>query len=100
MNLFGKTPTFEVGKKTAFYSIPWYASVVVHEAVHARLYLNFSKQQPGKKVPIAIFNTPTIERRCIKKQIEAGKKIGLPRADIKYLESLDGSHADLERIDW
>lgn len=99
MNVFAKIPTFEVGETTAFYSLKWYASVMAHEACHSKTYFGYKKKYK-KRVPIKVYKSQKAELECIKFQIKVAKQIKLSILDIKYLESLDGSHAKLSKISW
>lgn len=99
MNLFAKTPTFEVSSKTAFKSLKWYASVIAHEAYHSKLYFEYNKKNK-KEVPREVYASQKAEIKCIRYQIKIGRKIGLSSADIKYIKSLDGSHSNLSQINW
>jgi len=99
MNLFAKIPTYEVSERTAFSSLKWYASTIAHEAYHSKLYFDYKNKHKGQ-VPRKVFASAEAELQCIKFQTKVAKRIGAPAADIKYLKSLDGSHAKLEKIDW
>lgn len=99
MNLWAKVPTYEVGKETAFYSLKWYASTIVHDAYHAKLYFDYKKKHKGA-VPAKIYKSQAAELKCLKVQISAAKKLKMPKADIDYLKSLDGGHAKLARVNW
>ena len=99
MNVFAKVPTYEVGKRTAFSPLKWYASTIAHDAYHSKLYFDYRSKHKGR-VPRQVFASPKAERKCIKFQIKVAEKIGASAADIKYLESLDGSHAKLAEISW
>ncbi len=99
MNVFAKVPAYEVGKQTAFSSLKWYASTIAHDAYHSKLYFDY-KNKHGGRVPRYVFASPEAEKKCIKLQIKVAKKIGASVVDIKYLKSLDGSHAKLKKIDW
>lgn len=99
MNVFAKVPTYEVGKRTAFSPLKWYASTIAHDAYHSKLYFDYRSKHKGR-VPRQVFASPKAERKCIKFQIKVAEKIGASAADIKYLESLGGSHAKLAEISW
>ena len=99
MNLFVKIPTYEVGSKTAYASLKWYASTIAHDAYHAKLYFDYKKNS-SRPVPLKIYNSKQAELLCIKYQIKVGKKIGLSKLDLDYLKTLDGSHAKLKKRDW
>ncbi len=99
MNMFAKLPTYEVGKQTAFSSLKWYASTITHDAYHSKLYFDYKTKHAGR-VPRKVFASQKAEQKCIKFQIKVAKKIGASAVDIKYLGSLEGSHAKLKKIDW
>jgi hypothetical protein len=71
-------------------SLAWYASVLVHEARHVRLYLIEGTHRSGK----AIFDA---EVDCNNVQLAALRKVGGSPREIAWLISLmDGQHPDVD----
>lgn len=99
MNLWAKVPTYEVGKETAFYSLKWYASTIVHDAYHAKLYFDYKRKHKGR-VPVKVYKSQAAELKCLKAQISIARKLNMSKADIDYLKSLDGSYAKLAQVNW
>ena len=99
MNVFARVPTYEVGIPTAFESLKWYASTIAHDAYHSKLYFDYKKKHK-RSVPRRVYAGVRAELICIKFQIKVGRKIGLAGSKIKYLKTLDGSHAKFRKITW
>jgi len=89
-------PTFYLSKKSAFYSITWCASDIVHDAHHSKLYLNYWKKYK-KQPPYSIYGGKKIELECFRRQISVSKKIGAPVSEIIHLERQEGTHYKLKR---
>jgi len=67
-------------------SLAWYASVLAHEAHHARLYRTEHKHREGD----AVF---TAEVDCIKVQLDVLKNVGGTESELAWLRSkLDGRY--------
>jgi len=70
-------PKFYAGNKTAFHSVEWYASAIVHDTHH--YYLHSTKK--------LIWTPKTAkkhEKLCIKEQIKFLKKAKAPKSWIEY----------------
>lgn len=71
-------------------SLAWYASVLAHEARHARLYQIERKHREGDAVFAA-------EVDCIKRQLDALRKVGGTERELAWLTSkLDGRYPDVD----
>jgi hypothetical protein len=71
-------------------SLAWYASVLVHETHHARLYKTEHKHRDGDAVFAA-------EIECINIQLAALKRVGGDEREIAWLTSkVDGHHPDVD----
>lgn len=68
---------FNVGKRTAFHSIEWYASCIVHDLHH--YYLNNVKKFLWEKI-----NFKKHEELCLKEQIRFLKRIKAPKSMIQH----------------
>lgn len=88
-------PRFTVGDSTAFYSVTWYASAIAHDATHSELYHQYYEKYGGE-VPDDVWTGVDVERFCIGYQTEVMKQIDGPQVEIDYLDSLDGTHCDLD----
>jgi hypothetical protein len=72
-------------------SLAWYASVLVHETHHARLFKTEHKHRDGDAVFAA-------EIECINLQLASLKRVGGNEREIEWLTSkLDGHHPDVDR---
>jgi hypothetical protein len=89
-------PTFYFSKKSAFYSITWCASDIVHDAHHSKLYLDYWKKYK-KQPPYSVYGGKKIELECFKHQILVSKQIGAPVSEIIHLERQKGTHYRLKR---
>lgn len=79
----GPTKTFFVGKITAFpdsdigFSIIWYASAIVHDAIHIEMYRRFKEADPKK--------IERYEKICCSFQEKCLKRLGASKRHFKYL---------------
>jgi hypothetical protein len=83
--------------KTAYYSTTWCAGSLVHEAHHAKLHLEYLKNNKTKiqrllKVPRKISAMQKEELECIKQKLIACKKMNAPKKEIDCLKKADGLH--------
>ena len=85
MNVFEEIPTAYMGKSHNKERIYWYASCIVHEAHHSKLY--FTALEEGRD-GIKEYAGHIAEMYCLTKQIETLKKIGSPREIIEYATTL------------
>jgi hypothetical protein len=81
--------TFRVGRRTWQAPLVWYASAIVHDAGHARLYrenrrrlLWFRYTSPGAWTGVEA------ERACLQLQLTALRDLDAGREMIRYVESL------------
>lgn len=88
-------PTFYFSKKSAFYSITWCASDIVHDAHHSKLYWDYWKKYK-KQPPYSVYCGKKIELECNKHQILVSKQIGAPVSEIIHLERQKGTHNRLK----
>lgn len=98
MKILAKPPTFNVGQKTAYYSLKWYACAIVHDAYHSKQYFDYQKKH--KKVPIPIYFSPKAELQAIKAELKVAKKLKLPKKDIDFKKLLDGSYIYWKKKNW
>ncbi|MBU0466234.1 MAG: hypothetical protein KJ718_02875 [Nanoarchaeota archaeon] len=71
---------FDVGAKTAYHSLEWYASTIIHDTHH--YYLHAIKKFPWKKE-----NITGHEKLCIKEQVRFLKKIKAQKKMIDYTKN-------------
>lgn len=91
-------PTFYLGRVSAFYSITWCASCIVHDAHHAKLYADNAK---GDKPPKpALYSGEKVERACIHRQIAVSRKIGAPEIELRHLRAQHGQHIRIKKQWW
>ena len=84
MEAFADPPTFLAGDKTRDYSPVWYAGCIVHDTVHSKLYHEYLRQHPGKKVPARAWMGKKSEGICIDQQIAVLQKLNAPQHMIDH----------------
>ncbi len=85
---------FNVGKKSAFQSIEWYASIIIHDTHH--YFLHNVKGFLWKKE-----NYEKHEKLCLKEQIRFLKKIKAQRNMLDYLNSvLKTKYWEIKKREW
>ena len=87
MRAYDPLPTFKVGIKTAYSSTTWYASAIVHDAHHSKLYNDYVKAS-GKPVPSNVWTGREAENYCLSAQEEFLKAIHAPQATIKHVQKM------------
>ncbi len=95
-------PTYKMSDRTAMASLTWCAGSIVHEAHHSKLYHEY-RAAHGTPVPSSAYGGVRRERECIEQQLKVARRIGASRYEIQYLESLDGTHGDVDKdgdSDW
>ncbi len=85
MRAAANPPTFQVGLKTSEYSLPWYASAIVHDANHSKQYNDYRKNV-NKKVPSEIWTGRAAEDACLDVQEAFLKEINAPERFIKAVQ--------------
>jgi hypothetical protein len=83
-------PTFVVGEASYEASLTWYASAIVHDAYHSKLYHDYLKNHDY--VPYNVWTGEEAEMACLEVQIEFLEEIGAPEYEIDYAESLIGDN--------
>ena len=78
---------FRVGLITSKATLPWYASCIVHDAYHVKLYKDYRKKN-HRTVPSEIFSGRVAENACISAQEEFLKDIDAPPGLISCLEGM------------
>jgi len=87
MEAFADPPTFLAGDKTRNYSPVWYAGCIVHDAVHSKLYHEYLRQHPGKKVPARAWTGKRSEEICIEQQITVLRRLKAPQYMVEHVKS-------------
>ena len=85
MRAYNNPPTFEVGSRTARSNLRWYASTIVHDAYHSKLYNDYRKKF-NRKVPSEIWTGRNAENACLSVQEDFMKDAGAPERVIKYIQ--------------
>lgn len=98
MKILAKPPTFNVGQKTTYYSLKWYACAIVHDAYHSKQYFDYKKKHT--KVPISVYFSPQAELKATKVELKVAKKIRLPKKDVDFKKSLDGTYIYWKNKNW
>ena len=96
MRAWEKPPVFQMSSKTLSHSKTWAASCIAHESYHSKLYHDYLSRH-GSSVPDNVWADKEAELKCVKFQIGVAKKLNAPRREISYLQSLDGSHGDVDQ---
>lgn len=85
---------FNVGNKTAFHSVEWYAGAVVHDTHHYYLHA-------VKKFLWTPRNFSRHEKLCLDEQIRFLKKIDAPKRWIKHCKDvLKSEYWMKEHVEW
>jgi hypothetical protein len=71
---------FNVANKSAFYSVEWYAGIIIHDVHH--YYLHHVKKFPWKKK-----NFLKHEHLCFDEQLRFLKKIKAPKKILEHIEN-------------
>jgi len=75
-------PTFNVGEATSTYSTTWYATCIVHDSYHSKLYNDYLTTH--KSVPYNKWANYTAEMKCLEVQISFQKEIGAPKNELDH----------------
>ena len=86
MCAFNNPPTFQVGSRTAQSDLRWYASSIVHDAYHSKLYNDYRKKF-NRKVPKEIWTGRNAENSCLSAQEVFLKDIGAPERWMKHIQN-------------
>ena len=81
-------PTFVVGRATYTASSTWYASTILHDAIHSKQYHNHLARYGY--VPDIVWTGFYAEMEALEIQIEFLRQIGAPEHEIRWAESLVG----------
>ena len=81
-------PTYYVGLRTAESELTWYASCIVHDATHSKLYRDYRKKHKRERVPDEIYRGRSGENACISVQQDFYRDVGGFEKKIQYLEKL------------
>jgi hypothetical protein len=77
-------PTFYVGERTYKKSNLWYASAIVHDANHSKLYHDYLKEH-GPPVPYEKHGGRSGEDACLSVQADFLRAVNAPEATIRYV---------------
>lgn len=87
MRAYNNPPTFKVGSRTAQSNLRWYASTIVHDAYHSKLYNDYRKKF-NRKVPSEIWSGRNAENACLSAQEDFMKDVGAPEHVMKHLQKM------------
>lgn len=85
-NVYLKPITIDIAKPTFEASVTWLASVLAHESIHAKQYVE-KKDYSGKAA----------EMEANAHQIEVLRLIGAPQSEIAYMLAQTGDHFDVNK---
>ena len=77
-------PTFYVGERTYKKSNLWYASAIVHDANHSKLYHDYLKEH-GPPVPHEKYGGRSGEDACLSVQADFLRAVNAPEATIRHV---------------
>lgn len=96
-------PRFQVGEKTACTMLSWYASCIVHDAHHSKLYNDY-RRKFNCKVPKEIYSGRKAEDECLYVQEDFYREINVPETGryIKHLRNMRkvDYFSDYKNRDW
>lgn len=96
MAAYETPPTMHLAQPTIDHSLVWLASVLVHEAVHSRLYAGAPRQPNGEPAYDA-WGGFEAERMCNARQLETCVRLAAPDSVLNHLAAQDGTHGDVNR---
>ena len=89
MRAFGSKPTYCVGKATWQSSPVWYASTIVHDGYHSKLYRENRRTFLGiPYTPRKAWTGKLAEQECLRIQLNALREMGADPATEQYVQSL------------
>ena len=88
-----KYPTFYVGLTTSNSPLNWYASTIVHDAYHVKLYRDYTKEHKGEPVPPEVYSGRKAEDACLSAQENFLREI---KASVRYIQQM----RDMRKIDY
>ena len=86
MKAWASKPTFVVGKPTWKHSALWFAGAIVHDAYHAKLYLDARKNRGGTEPEADDWTGTTAEKKCLAVQRQILSALNADQALIEYVE--------------
>ncbi len=87
MRAYDSPPTYHVGERTSNASVLWYASTIVHDAYHSKLYNDYLKER-GKPVPGEIWTGREPENACLSAQEDFLRAVNAPEKTIKHVRKM------------
>ena len=86
MQVYGEKPTYEVGEKTWKHSVAWYASTIVHDGYHSKLYHDAKAKNNGNEPGPEIWSGTKAEKNCLKFQLKALEELKADEYIINYIK--------------
>ncbi len=86
MNVYNKPPILLVSLTTYQASPTWYASSIVHESFHSKLYNDYFNKHGN--VPSEIWASEDADSKCLEAQINFLSEIQAPNSEIMYAKRL------------
>jgi hypothetical protein len=93
-------PLVTLSSTSAFYSVTWCAGVLAHEARHVEIArrdgtTNAFRPYYGGPLPPGYKAFQRNESDCLRVQAKVLRHIGAPQSEVRYTESLTGTHFDV-----
>ena len=86
MQVYGEKPTYEVGEKTWNHSVAWYASTIIHDGYHSKLYHEAKAKNNGNEPSPEIWSGTKAEKNCLKFQLKALEELKADEYIINYIK--------------
>ncbi len=64
----------------------WFATYLIHESCHVRLYKDYFENHPNESVPETVYSGKEAEVTCLDYQKEGAKELGADQSTIDYIE--------------
>jgi hypothetical protein len=90
MYAWEKPPRYQIGMTSVNAGIPWYASTIVHDAWHSKLYNDYMATADPSVVyaPNDVWTGETAELACLEVQYESLSAIGGSQAELDWLKEV------------
>jgi len=84
MRASSKPPQFDLNERTAFYSVTWCAGSIAHDSFHSKLFADYVKAHPKRRVPDKVWMGEEAEKQCLEHQVAVLKEIAAPVHEVAW----------------
>lgn len=81
-------PRYRVGKLTRDAGTIWYASTIVHDAWHSKLYHDYLDAHLGSLIPDDVWKGKNAEQQCLDVQYNALEKMSADQTTLDYVKNV------------